>query len=101
MGSANINDRSQKVSTYILANIYVLTWRSKGDGDSEIALVVEDDDMIETTMDGQRYVAGRFAATLRRKLYKGSIRPHSPWRFSYLIALLYPQSTSASSGHRW
>jgi phospholipase D1/2 len=36
MGSANINDRSQK-----------------GDGDSEIALVVEDTDMIKTTMDGK------------------------------------------------
>ncbi|EJC99464.1 phospholipase D [Fomitiporia mediterranea MF3/22] len=53
MGSANINDRSQK-----------------GDGDSEIALVVEDTDMIETTMDGNRYMAARFAATLRRSLYK-------------------------------
>ncbi|KIP04639.1 hypothetical protein PHLGIDRAFT_75578, partial [Phlebiopsis gigantea 11061_1 CR5-6] len=53
MGSANINDRSQK-----------------GDGDSEIAMVVEDEDMIETTMDGERYMASRFAATLRRQLYK-------------------------------
>ncbi|KAH9929263.1 phospholipase D [Fomitopsis serialis] len=55
MGSANINDRSQK-----------------GDGDSEIALVVEDEDMIETTMDGRPYMATRFAATLRRKLYRGT-----------------------------
>ncbi|THH14594.1 hypothetical protein EW146_g5764 [Bondarzewia mesenterica] len=53
MGSANLNDRSQK-----------------GDGDSEIALVVEDDDTIETTMDGKPYVASRFAASLRRKLYR-------------------------------
>ncbi|GJE90640.1 phospholipase D [Phanerochaete sordida] len=53
MGSANINDRSQK-----------------GDGDSEIAMVVEDEDMFETYMDGQKYMASRFAATLRRKLYK-------------------------------
>jgi phospholipase D1/2 len=37
MGSANLNDRSQK-----------------GDGDSEIALVVEDTDEIESTMDGQQ-----------------------------------------------
>lgn len=35
MGSANINDRSQK-----------------GDGDSEIAIVVEDTDQLQTTMDG-------------------------------------------------
>ncbi|KAG6333866.1 hypothetical protein ID866_5221 [Astraeus odoratus] len=53
MGSANLNDRSQK-----------------GDGDSEIALVVEDEDMIHTTMNGRPYMAARFAATLRRKLFR-------------------------------
>ncbi|KAH9926358.1 phospholipase D/nuclease [Amylocystis lapponica] len=53
LGSANINDRSQK-----------------GDGDSEIALVIEDEDMVETTMDGQPYLAARFATTLRRSLYR-------------------------------
>ncbi|KDQ10873.1 hypothetical protein BOTBODRAFT_35827 [Botryobasidium botryosum FD-172 SS1] len=61
MGSANINDRSQK-----------------GDGDSEIALVVEDTDMITTEMNGRPYQAGRFAATLRRKLFRkhlGLIEP--------------------------
>lgn len=61
MGSANINDRSQK-----------------GDGDSEICLVVEDDDMIDSTMDGQPYRVSRFAASLRRKLYRehlGLIEP--------------------------
>ncbi|TBU21722.1 phospholipase D/nuclease [Dichomitus squalens] len=53
MGSANLNDRSQK-----------------GDGDSEIALVIEDEDLIESSMDGEPYTAARFAATLRRKLYR-------------------------------
>ncbi|KAF9002203.1 phospholipase D [Cyathus striatus] len=53
MGSANINDRSQK-----------------GDGDSEIALVVEDGDMIDSTMDGKPYQVSRFAASLRRKLFR-------------------------------
>jgi len=53
MGSANLNDRSQK-----------------GNGDSEIALVVEDDDMINSTMNGLPYPVARFAATLRRHLYK-------------------------------
>jgi len=53
MGSANLNDRSQK-----------------GNGDSEIALVVEDDDMINSTMNGVPYPVARFAATLRRHLYK-------------------------------
>ncbi|KAL0576186.1 hypothetical protein V5O48_005784 [Marasmius crinis-equi] len=64
MGSANINDRSQK-----------------GDGDSEIALVVEDTDMIRSSMNGESYMAGRFAATLRRKLFRehlGLIPPQNP-----------------------
>lgn len=43
----------------------------QGDGDSEIALVVEDSDMINTTMDGEPYQVARFAATLRRQLFKG------------------------------
>ena len=55
MGSANINDRSQK-----------------GDGDSEIALVVEDDEILQTTMNGRPYAAAKFAATLRRRLYRGT-----------------------------
>ncbi|KAG6884869.1 hypothetical protein C0992_005680 [Termitomyces sp. T32_za158] len=63
MGSANINDRSQK-----------------GDGDSEICLVVEDNEKIDSFMDGQPYRAGRFAATLRRKLFRehlGLIAPQT------------------------
>lgn len=55
MGSANINDRSQK-----------------GDGDSEIALVVEDTETLQTTMNGQPYEVAKFAATLRRRLYRGT-----------------------------
>ncbi|QRV95777.1 phospholipase [Ceratobasidium sp. AG-Ba] len=61
MGSANINDRSQK-----------------GDGDSEIALVVEDMDEVESKMNGEPYMATRFAASLRRKLFRehlGLIEP--------------------------
>ncbi|KAF7314957.1 Phospholipase [Mycena indigotica] len=53
MGSANLNDRSQK-----------------GDGDSEIALVVEDTDMVASRMNGQQYQVARFATSLRRKLYR-------------------------------
>lgn len=86
MGSANLNDRSQK-----------------GDGDSEIALVVEDTEQIESWMDGNQvartvmylvhrmtltilfsstqYIAARFAATLRRKLYRGM--PSTPVSFSF------------------
>ncbi|KAH9978371.1 hypothetical protein BJV77DRAFT_1116597 [Russula vinacea] len=52
MGSANFNDRN-----------------CKGDGDSEIALVVEDQDFFPSTMDGRPYRAARFAASLQRKLF--------------------------------
>ncbi|KAF8324713.1 uncharacterized protein EI90DRAFT_2976883 [Cantharellus anzutake] len=61
LGSANLNERSQK-----------------GNGDSEICLVVEDTDLIPSRMDGQHYMASRFAATLRRKLFRkhlGLIEP--------------------------
>ncbi|KAI8990852.1 hypothetical protein BDF20DRAFT_908690 [Mycotypha africana] len=53
MGSANLNDRSQC-----------------GDRDSEIALYVEDQDRISSRMNGEPYQASRFAATLRRQLWK-------------------------------
>lgn len=42
----------------------------QGDGDSEIALVVEDDDLVDSTMDGQPYQVARFATTLRRQLFR-------------------------------
>lgn len=53
MGSSNLNDRSQC-----------------GDRDSEIALVVEDKDMIPSKINGHDYEVGRFATQLRRKLWK-------------------------------
>ncbi|OOF94869.1 hypothetical protein ASPCADRAFT_208526 [Aspergillus carbonarius ITEM 5010] len=52
-GSANINDRSQL-----------------GYHDSELAIVVEDQDFIGSTMDGRPYRASRMAATLRRQLWR-------------------------------
>jgi phospholipase D1/2 len=55
MGSANLNDRSQK-----------------GNGDSEIALVVEDTNMVPSEMDGRPYQATKFAASLRRKLFRSA-----------------------------
>ncbi|KAI9312755.1 hypothetical protein BX666DRAFT_1986220 [Dichotomocladium elegans] len=53
MGSANLNDRSQC-----------------GDRDSEIALLVEDQEMIPSRMNGRYFEAAKFAATLRRQLWK-------------------------------
>ncbi|GAA6056278.1 hypothetical protein JCM3770_007291, partial [Rhodotorula araucariae] len=54
IGSANINDRSLN-----------------GDHDSEIACVYEDfEDVIDSRMNGKPVKVSRFAATLRRQLYK-------------------------------
>ena len=55
-GSANLNDRSQK-----------------GDHDSEIALLMEDQDMVESVMDGKKYMASRLATTWRRTLMRGEL----------------------------
>ncbi|KAI8991905.1 hypothetical protein BDF20DRAFT_812470 [Mycotypha africana] len=53
IGSANLNDRSQC-----------------GDRDSEIALIVEDQETIPSLMDGKDYEASKFAASFRRQLWK-------------------------------
>ncbi|KAI5450885.1 hypothetical protein NCC49_002626 [Naganishia albida] len=52
-GSANLNDRSQC-----------------GDRDSEIAICIEDDDLVPSTMDGKPYMAGRVTSAWRRKLMR-------------------------------
>ncbi|KAH9867037.1 hypothetical protein IAQ61_007628 [Plenodomus lingam] len=60
-GSANLNDRSQL-----------------GDHDSEIAVIIEDPDTIESTMDGQPWRASKFAASLRREIFRkhlGLLKP--------------------------
>lgn len=66
VGSANINDRSQL-----------------GDHDSEVAVIVEDQDTMASRMNGEEYRAARFATTLRRTLW----REH--------LGLLPPQSLDA------
>ena len=53
IGSANINERSQR-----------------GDRDSELAAIIRDTDMIDSTMAGQPYKVGRFAHTLRMRLMR-------------------------------
>ncbi|KAI1739603.1 phospholipase [Xylaria scruposa] len=57
-GSANLNDRSQL-----------------GTHDSEIAVVIEDQDLVDSMMDGNPYQASRFATSLRRQLW----RKHLGW----------------------
>ena len=62
-GSANLNDRSQL-----------------GYHDSEIAMVIEDSEHIDSYMDGRQYRASKFAASLRRQL----MRKH--------LGLIFPQT---------
>ncbi|EGR28742.1 phospholipase d1, putative [Ichthyophthirius multifiliis] len=53
IGSANINDRSMK-----------------GSRDSEIAMFVQDQDLIESKMNGKQYMASKVAFNLRIKLFQ-------------------------------
>ena len=53
IGSANLNDRSQL-----------------GDHDSEIACIIEDSSLVDSSMNGQPWKAGRFVASLRRTLFR-------------------------------
>jgi phospholipase D1/2 len=52
-GSSNINDRSQL-----------------GNHDSELSIVMEDTEILASTMNGKPYQAGHHAATLRRHLWR-------------------------------
>ncbi|KAG6848024.1 hypothetical protein H0H93_004104 [Arthromyces matolae] len=87
-----LGTEEEELNSYISELLYIHSKvmivdddRVIGDGDSEICLVVEDDDKIESYMDGKPHRAGRFAATLRRKLY----REH--------LGLIEPQT--ATNGH--
>ncbi|CAG8527427.1 16686_t:CDS:10 [Acaulospora colombiana] len=53
IGSANLMDRSLN-----------------GDRDSEVAAIIEDRSYIESKMDGMKWEAGKFSATLRREIFK-------------------------------
>lgn len=62
-GSANLNDRSQL-----------------GTHDSEIAVIIEDKETVESTMNGQQFQASKFATSLRRQLFRKhlGLLPHQP-----------------------
>ncbi|XP_030843642.1 phospholipase D1 [Strongylocentrotus purpuratus] len=53
LGSANINDRSML-----------------GSRDSELAVLIEDTEMVGSVMDGERYMAGKFALQFRQQLFR-------------------------------
>ena len=63
-GSANLNDRSQL-----------------GYHDSEIAVVIEDSNLVDSVMAGQPYQASKFAASLRRQLFRKhlGLLPFQDW----------------------
>uniref|UniRef100_A0A4W3J0T4 Phospholipase n=1 Tax=Callorhinchus milii TaxID=7868 RepID=A0A4W3J0T4_CALMI len=64
IGSANINDRSML-----------------GKRDSEMAVLVEDTEMVTSIMDGEEYQAGKFALRLRLQCFKvqlGILDEHTP-----------------------
>ena len=63
VGSANLNDRSQL-----------------GYHDSEIAIIIEDPTSVDSYMDGRPHRASKFAATLRRQLFRkhlGILKPQN------------------------
>lgn len=60
IGSANINDRSML-----------------GKRDSEIAVIVQDTEMVPSVMDGEEYQAGRFALGLRLQCFRVVLGYHS------------------------
>jgi phospholipase D1/2 len=63
IGSSNLNDRSQL-----------------GNRDSEISVVIEDEDKVASLMDGKEYQAGRVVKDLRTKLWRehlGLIKPQT------------------------
>ncbi|KAK0115945.1 hypothetical protein ONS95_012987 [Cadophora gregata] len=64
IGSANLGDRSMI-----------------GDRDSELAVVIEDSIMIDSQMNGEPFKAARFAASMRRNLFRkhlGLVHPQDP-----------------------
>jgi phospholipase D1/2 len=63
-GSANMNDRSQL-----------------GTHDSEIAVVIEDSDTVDSVMGGQQFQAAKFAASLRRQIFRKhlGLLPFQDW----------------------
>ncbi|XP_059182788.1 phospholipase D1 [Centropristis striata] len=60
IGSANINDRSML-----------------GKRDSEVAVIVEDSEMVASVMDGQQYQAGKYALQLRLECFKMILGAHA------------------------
>lgn len=59
-----------------------------GKRDSEVAVIVEDSEMVGAVMDGQPYQAGRYALNLRLECFRWEkqAHPHGPPWGDYLVA---------------
>ncbi|KAF3936846.1 hypothetical protein ABW19_dt0204957 [Dactylella cylindrospora] len=72
IGSSNLNDRVSITFRLLKTGSAELTVAQSqlGYHDSEMSLVIEDDDKIDIKMDGKDYQAAYFAAHLRRQLWR-------------------------------
>lgn len=82
IGSANLNDRSQK-----------------GDGDSEVAVVIEDRDLFESKMNGEKYLASKFAASFRRHLWRQHLGLIDPQECTPNTSKNYPTAAMRPAPH--
>ncbi|MCO5588220.1 hypothetical protein L7F22_042175 [Adiantum nelumboides] len=82
IGSANLNDRSQK-----------------GYGDSETAVVIDDLDLFESRMNGEKYMASLFAASFRRHLWRQHLGLVEPQYCTPESAKKYPTAAMRPAPH--
>lgn len=82
IGSANLNDRSQK-----------------GSGDSETAVVIEDSEMFESVMGGEKYMASKFAASFRRHLWRQHLGMVAPQECNQETAKTCPTAAMRPAPH--
>lgn len=82
-GSANLNDRSQC-----------------GDHDSEIAILIDGHQPFETRMAGQPFTASRFAASLRRTIFRKHIGLLKPQNYA-VQDTSYEPITSGPNVYDW
>lgn len=72
-GSSNINDRVipfPLLLPQLQMSTNMISQSQMGLHDSELSIVMEDQNFLDSTMDGQPYKAGHHAATLRRLLWR-------------------------------
>lgn len=71
----------------------------KGDGDSETAVVIEDQDTFESLMNGEKYMASKFAASFRRHLWRQHLGLVAPQECTPETAKTYPTPAMKPAPH--